>query len=165
MGTEKIKAFTASEALNEIGRAARLFKAFEHAHEVMEYMAGLEQRERELTDRIASLAKQNADADAKLAATQAEAVKTEQAANDRAESIVAAALDRQIATEERARQNAQVVQEAAIAEAGKARAALEAVNAEARDAEARRDRALADASDAERRLAAAKQEIDRLLKG
>lgn len=164
MSTEKIKALTAGEALNEIGRASRLFKAFENASEVLTYMTGLEQRETELKARIASLVAEQESAEKALLNTREVDQRVAYDTIKQRDAMLAKAQAEALGVVERAKIEAQSMIDRANAAVAEARAGRDAALAEAKDAEERRDRAADAAADAERRLAAANVEIDRLLK-
>ena len=165
MNTEDIKAFTASEALNEIERAGRLFKAFENAASVLRYMAGLEQRERELNARITKASADAEAAESSAAKWRDDAAKIEQGARQRASEIEAhaeakrtkilsdakAEADRMVSETQEAVNRATSRRDAAAADERKVREAADAARKELADTQGR--------------LAAAKAEIDRLLKG
>ena len=148
MNTDKIKELTASDALNEIERAGRLFKAFERSAEVLSYMVGLEQHERELKDSIARLSVENEKAHAMLNEARSETGKTAQDAKDKAAGIIDKALGEAVGIEQKATADA--------------RSLVDQANQSADAACGRRDRAIADAEASEERVLAASNELQEI---
>lgn len=76
-----------TEALNEIRKAGRMFRAFEHVEKVLTAAAGLEQNERELLASVGSLKHAQESAMAALLRIQEDAKQTTDAAVAKAERI------------------------------------------------------------------------------
>jgi chromosome segregation ATPase len=137
-----------TEALIELRKGLRVYKAFEHAEELAQAVGGLEQNQRELQAAIDKLRDDLEAAKASHAKTLAQLVAERQAAEEAALKAQDAAKVAGKATIE--------ASERRVAAHSKKLAELEL------DAQARRDAALAEAAKAEARRDAAAKELDEL---
>jgi len=154
---------TAAEALVEIEKGARLFRAFEKAEAVLRYMAGIEQNERELKDRVARLREETAQAEAGLTAAKDSAAK----AISEGEKLAQSAIDDAQAT---AREIIETAESRASEMAARAKKVVESAEADVAaatkrvaDLTAKIEQQANELADIENRLAEARAQRDRLL--
>lgn len=154
-----------SEALTELRRGLKVFKAFEGAEKAIAALEGLEQNERELTARVAALKAECESIERRrgevVAAFEADAAAAEKQARDAESKARYAGTSIVAEAEEKARG---IVGDAAAKVASAERAVKES-RKQAQELAGEVERAKAELSDLNARIHAAKAKIADMLKG